>query len=605
MRQILRLIGFLKPYKRLVAAAYLTMVGSTLLSLAMPRLLGEAIDRVLAQGKLSLIVYFGLAMIALAALRGVFAFFENYLRESLAQHAAYDVRNALYDHLQRLSFAYHDRQQTGQLMSTATADVENVRMFISFGLLRSSYLVALIIAVSILLFMLNWPLAVVSLAFLPLVMIRGVFIARRLRMVWNRAQQRTGELGTILQESLAGIRVVKAFHRQEHEFRKFSAKAEELYDDNLEAVQVQASNTPLMNFLFTALIGLMLWFGGKQIAQGRLTPGELAQFILYLGMLQMPIRMSGWLLSMYSRAVSSGQRIFGVLDAQSPVKEKQGAVALEKVGGHVTFDHVSFKYDAASPVLHDVSFEAHPGEVVALLGATGSGKSTVVHLLPRFYDVTEGRVLIDGRDVRDLTLASLRRGVGIVQQDVFLFSATIRDNIAYGAVGATDEQVEWACRVARLHDFIISLPEGYRTWVGERGITLSGGQKQRVAIARTLLMDPAILVLDDSTSSVDTATEHLIRGALADLVKGRTTFVIAQRLSTVKLANLILVLDAGRIVQRGTHESLLRETSGPYRQIYEMQLRPQDEAGLAVPPGIDGTSPEPAAAAQPIEDAAP
>ena len=581
MRIFLRLIGFLKPHKKFVLAAYVSLIGTTLLSLALPRLLGESIDKVLEEEQFSLLLYFGIAIVGIALARGVFAFFDSYLREFLAQRVAYHLRNAIYDHLQRLSFAYHDKQQTGQLMARATADVENIRMFVSFGLLRSTYLVLLVAAVAVLLLTINWPLALMSLGFVPVVVVRGTFISRKLRAIWTRVQEQTGELGAILQESLTGIKVVKAFSRQDHEDRKFSAKARELAGDNLEAVRVQASNTPLMSFLFTGLIALMLWYGGSQIIRGSLTPGQLAQFIFYLALLQMPVRMSGFLFNLYSRAYSSGERIFEVLDARSPVREKPGATDLKKVRGHVLFDRVSFKYDAASPVLHDVSFEAKPGQVVALLGATGSGKSTIVHLPPRFYDVTEGRLLIDGTDVRDVTLESLRRHVGIVQQDVFLFSATVRDNIAYGAVDASDEQVEWAAKIARLHDFITGLPQGYGTWVGERGITLSGGQKQRVAIARTLLMDPAVLILDDSTSSVDTATEHLIRQALAALMKGRTTFIIAQRLSTVKSADQILVLDRGRIVQRGTHEELLREEGSIYQEIYELQLRPQEEAGLA------------------------
>ncbi len=584
MRILWRILGFLKPHKKLVLAAYVSLIGSSLLYLALPRLVGESIDQVLDEGDFSFLVYAGAAIVGLTLIRAVFAYFESYLREALSQLVAYGIRNAMYDHLQRMSFAYHDKQQTGQLMARATADVENIRWFVSLAVVRMSYLIFLVGGVATVMLLTNWALALVTMAFIPVLILRGAIIGRRLRVVWLRAQERTGELTTILQESLSGIKVVKAFDRQVHEGRKFSGKAAQLADEHLRVARIQASNMPMMNFLFTAVTGLVLWFGGREAIAGRLSPGELTQFILYLAMLQMPVRMIGFMINLASRAVSSGQRIFEILDADSPVKEKAGAVALDGIRGHVVLDHVSFRYDAASDVLIDISVEVQPGQVVALLGATGSGKSTIVHLLPRFYDVTGGRVLIDGIDVRDLTLESLRNNVGIVQQDVFLFSATIRDNIAYGAINATDEQVEWAAKVARMHDFIMGMPQGYQTWVGERGITLSGGQRQRVAIARTLLRDPRILILDDSTSSVDTRTEFQIRQALEELMKSRTTFVIAQRLSTVKNADLILVLENGRIAQRGTHEELLAQ-GGLYREIYELQLRPQEEASQAAAAG--------------------
>jgi ATP-binding cassette subfamily B protein len=507
---------------------------------------------------------------------------ENYLREYLGHRVGYDIRNALYNHWQGLSFAYHDRQMTGDLMARATADVENIRNFIAFGLIRAGYMIVIIVAIAFLLFSMNTKLALLCLAFIPFITIRASILGVRLRAIWTRANEITGELGNVLQESMTGIRVVKAFSRQKYETEKFSAKADALAKENLMAVQVEASNGPLMNLVFAAMLAVVLWFGAREIIAGRLTEGELTQFLFFVAMLEQPVRMSGFIIGRFARAVSSGHRIFEVLDARSPVQEKPAAKTLKDVRGEVSFEGVAFWYADGQPVLQDISFRAPAHKVVALLGATGSGKSTVVHLLPRFYDVSGGRILIDGQDIRDVTLRSLRRTVGIVQQDVFLFSATIRDNVAYGTVEATQEQVEWACKIARLHDFITSLPQGYDTWVGERGITLSGGQKQRLAIARTLLLDPAVLVLDDSTSSVDTETEHLIREAIAELIKGRTTFVIAQRLSTVKAADMILVLERGRIVQRGTHEDLLKEDKGLYRSIYELQLRPQEEAWQAV-----------------------
>jgi ATP-binding cassette subfamily B protein len=338
-----------------------------------------------------------------------------------------------------------------------------------------------------------------------------------------------------------------------------------------------------MTGLWLAAIAATLWFGGREVVHGNLNLGELTLFLLYLTMLNMPVRMLGWIIMITSRAQSAGQRVFEILDAESAVKEKPGALELRDPEGNVRFENVSFAYESISPVLAGVSFEAKPGQVVALMGPTGSGKTTVVNLMPRFYDITSGRITIDGVDIRGVTLASLRRAIGTVQQDVFLFSATIRDNIAYGAVGAGQDEIEAAARAAHIHDHIAGLPDGYDTWVGERGITLSGGQKQRIAIARTLLMDPRILILDDSTSSVDTETEYLIQQTLNDLMSTRTTFVIAQRLRTVKMADQILVLQDGRIVERGTHQQLLRK-GGLYRQIYDLELRDQEEA-LSGPSG--------------------
>ena len=585
MRTWLRILGYLRPYRKSVAAAYVALIGATALFLALPFLIGESIDRIVEADDRVTLVIIGALLVGVAALRGVFSYFETYLREKLAQLVSYDMRNQIFAHLQRLSFAYHDRQQTGQLMSRATADVEAIRWFINLGVLRMSYLALLVIGVSVLLLTIDWQLALMSLSFVPFIMVRGWSLSRTLRGIWTRAQEYMGELGMLLQESLSGVKVVKVFTAEGREEAKFAGKARDLYEENLAAVRVQATNTPVLVFTFAALTVFILWFGGHRVIDGGMTPGDLTKFILYMAMLQMPVRMSGFLLNLQSRAVSSGERIFEILDADSPVQDRPGAVELNGARGQVVMDRVAFGYSAASPVLDEISFTAEPGEVVALLGKTGSGKSTIVHLVPRFYDASAGAVTIDGQDVRDLTLESLRRNIGIVQQDVFLFTDTIEANIAYGVPGADRERVEWAAKIANIHDFILSLPHGYDTWVGERGITLSGGQKQRIAIARTLLIDPRILILDDSTSSVDTRTEFEIRRALEHLIKGRTTFVIAQRLSTVKSADQILVLDGGRIVQRGRHEELLEDVDGIYREIYDMQLRAQEEAAR---PGAAG-----------------
>jgi len=577
MRILLRLIGFLKKYWRWVIVTYVCLLAGVGFQVAVPQLIGQVIDVAIARGETRFLIFSGLAIIAVSAFRGAFAYGQTYLGEFLSQKVAYDLRNAIYDRLQHLSYAYHDKQQTGQLMSRATADVEAVRMFTSMGTLRLGYMAVLFIVVSYLLLAMNWRLALVSFVCFPFIAYRAVLVGQRLRPVWMMIQQGIAALGTILQENLSGVRVVKAFSLEGHESAKFKDKATYVYGQNLETTRQQAFNMPLMTFLFTISTGLILWYGGREVLGGRLTVGELVKFNLFLPMLDMPVRMLAMMVNMISRAMSAGERVFEVLDAESAVKEIPNAIELPRVRGVVRFEGVSFGYDAVSAVLKNINFEAQPGQLVALLGATGSGKSTVVNLIPRFYDVTGGRITIDGIDIRDATLASLRRNIGIVQQEVFLFTATIRDNIAYGVVEASEEDIVAAAKVARIHDYIEGLPEGYDTWVGERGVTLSGGQKQRVAIARTLLLDPPILIFDDSTSSVDTETEYLIQQALRELMQGRTTFVIAQRLRTVKDADQILVLKDGEVAERGTHTELL-EKDGIYRQIYDLQLRDQEEA---------------------------
>ncbi len=552
--------------------------------IAGPELLKRVIDTGLAfdfktgetAGDQTLLIILGLAILGANLLRGGFGFGRTYLGEFISQRVAYDLRNLLYNRIQRLSFAFHDKAQTGQLMSRATQDVEAVRMFVSQGAFMA-FLVVMYIGIWVILFLMNWQLALVSLACMPLVANRAITIGTKLRPIWTSIQEKIARLGTVLQENLSGVKVVRAFTRERYESTKFEKEARKLYKDGLQVGKIQAFNSPLMTFMFVLASGLVIWFGGREVIAGKLTVGELFQFSIYLAMMVWPIGMLGFMVNIVSRGIAAGKRVFEILDAESAVKEAPDAIELSEVEGLVRFEGVSFGYDPFSPVLDNVDLEAKPGEMVALLGSTGSGKSTLVNLIPRFYDVTSGQITIDGTDIRDVTLASLRRNVGIVQQDVFLFSATIKENIAYGAVDATMEEIVTAAKAAYLHDFIESLPEGYQTWVGERGVTLSGGQKQRLAITRILLIDPRILIFDDSTSSVDTETEFLIQQALRELMQGRTTFVIAQRLQTVKDADQILVLDKGAIVERGTHLQLLEEGK-IYHQLYELQLRDQEKA---------------------------
>jgi ABC-type multidrug transport system fused ATPase/permease subunit len=575
----------LTKYWKWVVVAYVCLIISTAFSLGIPELVKRAIDTGISfdfqtgeiTGSQTILIMSGIAIIGASVLRGGFGFGQQYLSEFIGQRIAYDLRNRLYDRIQRLSFAFHDKAQTGQLMSRATQDVEAVRFFVSMGFLRSAYVAVMFIGICIMLFLMNWKLAFISIACMPVVAYQATRVGLRLRPIWMSIQQGIARLGILLQENLSGVKVVKAFSRQKYESAKFGEEARELYEVSLLSAKIQAFNTPLMSFLFVIASGLMLWYGGREVVAGSLTAGEITQFYFYLTMMIMPMRMLMYLVNLVSRGMAAGERVFEIIDAESAVKELPNAVELSGVKGLVKFDHVSFSYDSWSPVLKDVNLEARPGEMLAVLGSTGSGKTTLVNLIPRFYDATSGSITIDDTDIREVTLASLRHNVGIVQQDVFLFSATIAENIAYGAVNASLENIIAAAKAAYLHDFIESLPEGYDTWVGERGLTLSGGQKQRLAIARTLLIDPRIIIFDDSTSSVDTETEFLIQRAIRKLIKGRTTFVIAQRLQTVKDADQILVLDGGTIVERGSHLQLLKEGS-IYPQIYELQLRDQEES---------------------------
>ncbi len=596
MRWLLRLIPYLKPYKKLLTLAWISMLGAAVFVMVSPLLVRFAIDFGLdpqkdGTGKLTsldgsekLIIFGSLALIVFAVGRGLAQFGQQYLGETVGQSVAYDIRNEIYDNLQRLSYAYHDKAQTGQIMSRATQDVENIRMFVNMGALRLAF-IAVMLSISIVgMFVINWQLALVSVVTLPFLSWRSYVTSAQLRPVWMKIQQNQAEMTQVAEEGLTGIRVVKAFAQEPFESEKFREVATKQADLSYYSARVQAGNQPLLQGVSAAQVALTVGVGAYLITQGDLTVGDLTLFTLWLNLLQLPVRSVGFIINIVARCMSSAERVFELIDAQSAVQEKPEAAPLTDVKGHVRFDNVSFGYDNLSAVLSNVDIDGTPGKVIALLGPTGSGKSTVVNLIPRFYDVTGGQITIDGTDIRDVTLDSLRSNIGIVQQDVFLFVGTIRENISYGRPDATQEQIESAAKAARIHDFIVSLPYGYDEWVGERGVTLSGGQKQRIAIARTLLLDPKILIFDDSTASVDSQTEFLIQQALNELMKGRTTFVIAQRLRTVMRADEILVLHDGHVVQRGTHAELLEE-EGLYRRIFDLELSDQEEAlGRTAPP---------------------
>ncbi len=572
----MRIIGLLRPHWLQSIGAVICLGFSTGFALAVPWLLAWIIDMGFQHGQIGPLLLVALAILVTSSLRGLFAYGPGYLSQAVSCLVAYDLRDRVYDHLQRLSFSFHDEAETGQLMSRLTVDIEAVRNFIPLGLLRALLAFVTFGAVSIILFRRDWHLALVTMICVPILILLTVQVARRLRPMWQSVQNETGALGTVMQESLSGVRVVKAFAREEFEIAKFDAKNRELRELNLGAMRLSAWNQPLMVMVLNVITVLIVWIGGVAVIGHQLSLGTLVAVTQYILLLGTPVRTFGYMVTWFMRGLSGGTRIFGVLDTDPEITDVPGAKALQYVQGRVRFENVSFAYGNGPDVLHDITIDAHLGQIIALLGATGSGKSTILHLLPRFYDPTSGRILIDGLDIREVAQTSLRRNVGLVLQDVFLFNATLRENIAYGAANATTEQIIAAAKIARLHDFISSLPDGYDTWVGERGVTLSGGQKQRVAIARTVLLDPRILILDDSTSSVDMETEYLIQQALDEVMRDRTTFVVASRLRTIKHADQILVLDKGRIVERGTHTTLL-EKGGIYAQIYDLQLREQED----------------------------
>jgi ATP-binding cassette subfamily B multidrug efflux pump len=605
MAGLRRAIRYLGRYRRTALLAYLFLLISSASQLMVPQLVQNIIDavtrgvtaqqlaalpadiqgRALAalgwrpeqlagyqNGAESALLWAGALIAVFAIARGAFAFSQTYMSERTSQSVAFDFRNELYAKIQRLSFSYHDRTQTGQLMIRATDDVEKVRLFIGQGLLLAAQALVILVATLLILAFTNLKLTLVVLPILPLALAIFMVFGRLTQSLFMQVQIKLSRLNTILQENLAGIKVVKAFVREPLEQARFEAASDDLMWQQLAVSRLLSFLFPLIFLIANLGQAAVLYFGGRQIVYGTLTLGEWQKFSLYLVYVFFPMGQLGFIISQMSQASASATRIFEILDAQSDVADRPGAIVLPRIAGRVEFDHVTLRYfGGGEPVLRDVSFVAEPGQTIALLGATGSGKSSIINLIPRFYDVSEGAVRIDGYDVRDVTLDSLRAQIGIVLQDTTLFSGTIRENIAFGRPDATQEEIEAAAKAAAAHDFIMSFPQGYDTPVGERGATLSGGQKQRIAIARALLLDPRILILDDSTSSVDVATEARIQQALDRLMEGRTSFVIAQRISTVRHADLILVLEKGQIVARGTHEELL-ENSPIYAEIYSSQL---------------------------------
>jgi ATP-binding cassette, subfamily B, multidrug efflux pump len=585
---LLRCYTFLKPYWRYALGAYLGMVVIGLLNLTIPQFIRWIIDQGIDAGNRSMLLYSILGLIGLTLLKGVATFFQGRWTETASQSVAFDLRNAIQTKLTLLSFSFHDQSETGQLLSRAVQDVERIRFLTGRASLRVVDSAFLAVGTAVVLFSMNPRLALLVVLVLPLLAHRALYLGSRLRPLGVEIQNQLGVLTTRLEQNLRGMRVVKAFAQEESEMRKFERENSAWFKLSNRNARIQSINTPMLDLLANLGTVIIIWYGGTLAIRGELTLGELVAFTTYLGQLFNPIRMLGMIIPAIAMASASAERIFEILDAIPDVHNNPHAKILPAVTGRVQFEDVSFSYSGTRKVLENINLDVQPGQIIALLGATGSGKSTITNLIPRFYDPTQGRILIDGHDISQVTLQSLRSQIAMVLQETTLFIGTIQENIAFGRQDATQEQIIEAARAAQAHDFIAKLPHTYETHVGERGVTLSGGQKQRIALARALLTDPRILILDDATASVDTETERMIQKALDLLMENRTTFVIAHRLSTVRRADLILVLEKGKVVASGTHQQLL--TSSPlYAEVYSRQLRPENGASAELSAASPGS----------------
>ena len=566
-----RLLGFLRPYKWSLIVSIVLAVGSQAAAMAIAFLTGTGLEKALTARSRHDLYMIAALVLAVGAARALFMSGRRLISGRQALGVEFDMRNALYAKLLRLSFGFYDRHQTGQLLSRATIDLQTVRFFLGYGLIFFFQNVLTVIGATALMFAVNWRLALVATAVTPLIVVFAYRYSTVSHPVLRDVQQKMADVATVAEENIVGVHVVKSFAQEGNELEKFAQRSERVFERSVDANKQRALYVPLLSFLPLIMQAGVLLEGGRMVARGDLDFGTFFFFNVLVVMLVMPLRMLGMWIGQSQRATASGERIFEVMDEPEEISDRPGARDLPPGDGRVRYEHVWFEYAPGRPVLQDIDLELEPGQTVALIGHTGSGKTTIASLVPRFYDVAAGRLTIDGADVRDIKLASLRREIGIVSQDHFLFSATVRENIAFGASDASDEDVVRAATLAQAHEFVSELPEGYDTVIGERGITLSGGQRQRLAIARALIMDPRILILDDATASVDATTEARIRLGLREAMKGRTTIIIAHRLSTISLADELVVLDGGRIAGRGTDEELL-QTNAVYRDIYEHGL---------------------------------
>lgn len=589
MNIILRITKIAFKNKLHISAAYITMIISASSYLLLPEIFGNVVDSISESLETGIplstaeILIMSAIILGLSSIRGIFGFGQQYFSESVSQLSVYEIRNQFFGRIQKLSLSFHDKSHTGNLMSRAITDVESIRMFISIGLIRGPYFFIMFATVAIILINMDTKLGLLSIAFMPIVAAQSIVARLKMRYLWTSVQERMGELSTTLQETLTGMRVVKAFGAEEHELNQLSRQSKKVSTEMIKVEYVRATNMSFMIFVFMLSLAIILIFGGRSAIGGGLSLGELTKFLFYMQLLSIPIRMLGFIVTSTARASSAGTRIYEIIDTKSEVKEVNHPTTFVKLSGEVEVENVSFSYHPSEKLeaLKKIKFAVSPGEIIALIGTPGSGKSTLMSLLTRFYDPTDGKILIDKHDIKNFKLSDLRHNIGIVQQDIFVFTDSIKENIAYGNPNASMDSIINAAKLAQLHEFIETLPDGYETVLSERGENLSGGQKQRLAIARAIVLDPPILILDDSTASVDTNTERLILNAMQNIMKDRTTFVIAHRLSTIRNADQILVMDRGEIVAKGNHDTLIK-SGGLYEEIYNLQLKPQNDIMLEV-----------------------
>ena len=590
---LLRIVKMAMRHRVRMTMAVLATFAAALFQLFIPRYVGAAVDN--AHGLIgattlqvdtanAALWVAALMIVGLSVFRGLFSMLQNYLGEAIGHFIGYELRLEFYEKIQRLSFSFHDRAHTGDLITRGMLDLEGVRTFISTGLLRLLMLTVLIGVGTVFLLNANVWLGLLSLTFVPFVGWRSAAARLRLRWMWLVMQERLSILTRSMEENLTGIRVVRAFSAEGYEVEKFDAASRSVLEIALRRVSVRVGNTTVMTFAFFIAMTLVLWVGGLQVISGETSVGTLAEVLTFMMILQMPVRQIGMLVNSIARASTCGKRLFEVIDLEPLIRDRPGAVPLNITNGVLRFDHVSFSFDDGgdAAALSDISFEVGPGQTLGIVGPSGSGKSTIANLIPRFYDASAGIVSIDGQDVRDVTLDSLRGAIGVVQQNSFLFTASIDNNVAYGDPWANDDRIARANRTAQLHDYVSRLPSGYGTLVGERGVSLSGGQRQRLSIARSIMTDPAVLVFDDSTAAIDAATEHRIRLALQERRKMSTTLIISHRLSSLMHSDEIIYLEAGRIVERGSHDQLV-EMRGRYYDLFRLQVRPAGEQGTRGP----------------------
>lgn len=567
-----QLKDFYWSHRMLMFFSILFLALSTAVGLVYPYLIKFLIDDVIQPQRFELVPRLALLVVLVMAVKAGFHYMHGFLGGRLGNRVAYNLRNAAYEKLQYLSFSYYDRAKTGDLMSRLTADLEAIRHFIAFGFAQLLNMALMVLFASSMMFWMNWQLALISLATMPLMAMLAIRFEHHVHPAFRAIRKSFADLTTAVQENITGVRTVKSFARETYEVEKFSSRSGEYRDRHVETAGIWARFFPLMELVASLSLVLLIASGGYFVIRGTMQLGELVAFTTLIWFIIGPMWQLGFIINMYTMSKASGERILEVLHHPIQIKNRPNALPLssDEVQGHVRFEKVTFSYDGGAPAIIDLDMDATPGKVIGLLGGTGSGKTTIIQLLMRAYDVSSGRILLDGRDIRDLVVEDLRKQIAIVFQETFLFSASIRNNLAYGREQVTMEEIVRAAKLAQAHEFISELPEGYDTIVGERGLGLSGGQKQRIAIARALLKDPKILVLDDATSAVDMETEHQIQAGFREVMQGRTTFIIAHRISSLRHADEIIVLDKGRVVQRGTHEQLLQQP-GPYLDTFNIQ----------------------------------